>query len=66
MTPPTPAAAGATRVTIVTGASAATREAAIAAILPPGPGVAMILEGLSDGRPLLVSSAMLDGTWAPA
>jgi len=60
MTPPTPAAAGATRVTIVTGASAATREAAIAAILPPGPGVAMILEGLSDGRPLLVSSAMLD------
>jgi hypothetical protein len=60
MTPPTPAAAGATLVTIVTGASAAAREAAIAALLAPGQGAAMILEGLSDGRPLLVSSAMHD------
>lgn len=57
MTPPTPAAAGAT---LVTGASVALREAAIAAALPPGQRVALILEGLSDGRSPLVSSAMLD------
>ncbi|UUZ50723.1 GTPase [Massilia sp. B-10] len=38
----------------------ALREAAIAAALPPGQRVALILEGLSDGRSPLVSSAMLD------
>jgi hypothetical protein len=60
VTPPTPAAAGATPLTLVTGASVSAREAAIAAVLPSGLPVALILEGLSDGRSPLVSSAMLD------
>jgi len=57
MTSPTPAHTGAT---IVTGPSAAMREAAISASLPSGQRCAVILEGLPDGSPLLVSSATLD------
>ena len=58
-----PAAAGVTpglALTIVTGPDIAAREAAIHAVLTPGQRVALILEGLSDGRSLLDSSAMLD------
>ncbi|SHH29255.1 hypothetical protein SAMN05428948_3705 [Massilia sp. CF038] len=58
-----PAAAGAASaclLTIVTGPSVAAREAAIGAALVPGQRVALILEGLSDGRSPLVSSAMLN------
>jgi len=57
MTSPTPATTGAT---IVTGPSAAMREAAISASLPSGQRCAVILEGLPDGSPLLVSSTTLD------
>lgn len=57
MTPPTPAKTGAT---IVTGPSAAMRETAISASLPTGQRCAVILEGLPDGSPLLVSSTTLD------
>jgi len=39
-----------TLTTLVTGASAAAREAAIAAALPPGVPSAVILEGLPDGK----------------
>jgi hypothetical protein len=46
--------------TLVTGASVAAREALIATRLPPGQRCALILEGLPDGRSLLVCSASLD------
>ena len=39
--------------TLVTGPGAGAREAAIAALLPPGLECAVILEGLSDGRSIL-------------
>jgi hypothetical protein len=39
-----------TLTTLVIGASAAVREAAIAAALPPGVPSAVILEGLPDGK----------------
>jgi len=64
MMPSTPAAAGAT---LVTGATVGAREAAIAAALPPGQRVALILEGLSDGRsPLVASSSLAVHRVAPA
>jgi hypothetical protein len=46
--------------TLVTGASAALREAAIGACLPDGQRSALILEGLADGRGNLISTASLD------
>jgi hypothetical protein len=45
-----------TLLTLVTGASAGTREAAIAARIDPTQGTAVILEGLPDGRELLPPS----------
>lgn len=62
MTSPPPDGSGApvTRVTIVTGPSAAMREAAIAASLPPAQRCAVIIEGLPDGKATLVSSTTLD------
>jgi hypothetical protein len=40
--------------TLVTGPTAAARENAIAAVLPPGQPAAVILEGLADGNSPLV------------
>ena len=45
--------------TLVTGASGAAREAAIAAALAPGEAAAAILEGLPDGRALLDNTPQL-------
>jgi hypothetical protein len=45
--------------TLVTGATPAAREAAIAASLAPGQRCALILEGLPDGRTLLSPSDLL-------
>ena len=44
------------RATLVPGATAAAREALIAASLPPGRRCAVILEGLPDGRTALSPS----------
>jgi len=46
-----------TPTTLVTGASAAAREAAIAAVIAPGAGNALILEGLPTGITRLDSLA---------
>ena len=43
--------------TLVTGATAAAREAVIAAALEPGAETALILEGLPDGSPILDDTA---------
>jgi hypothetical protein len=48
------------RSTLVSGATAAAREALIAASLPAGQRSAVILEGLPDGRTVLSPSANLD------
>jgi hypothetical protein len=47
-------------VTLVTGATVALREAAVAAALPAAGRSAAILEGLPDGRSVLLPSATLD------
>ena len=44
---------------LVTGASGAAREAAIAALVDPGEPTAVILEGLPDGNPLLIPTTSL-------
>jgi hypothetical protein len=49
--------AGKTLVTLVAGSNAAGREAAIAAALPSGDSVAVILEGLADGNSQLAELA---------
>jgi hypothetical protein len=49
--------AGKTLVTLVAGSNAAGREAAIAAALPSGGSVAVILEGLADGSSQLAELA---------
>ncbi|HWT72527.1 MAG TPA: GTPase [Oxalicibacterium sp.] len=46
-----------TLLTLVTGGSAGTREAAIAAQLDPAQSAAVILEGLPDGKDVLLSAA---------
>jgi hypothetical protein len=49
-----------TAVTLVTGATAALREAAIAAMLEPGRSAALILEGLPPGNAALGPAPHLD------
>jgi len=54
-----------TPVTLVTGARAADREAAIAAALVPGPATAILLEGLADGNSPLVYDESESDAWRP-
>jgi G3E family GTPase len=49
-----------TSVTLVTGATAASREAAIAVVLEPGQPAALILEGLPSGNTMLEQAPDLD------
>lgn len=53
----TPAARRLTPLTLVSGASASLREAAIAQALPPQASIAVILEGLADGNSILADLA---------
>ena len=48
------------RATLVPGATAALREAAIAARVPAGQRCAVILEGLPDGHAVLSPTSLLD------
>lgn len=50
-----------TLTTLVTGRTAAVREAAIANLLEPGVDTALILEGLPDGRTPLAAHAGVSG-----
>lgn len=54
-----------TLTTLVTGASAAARESAIAAALEPGQDTAIILEGLADGASRLVYDESDGSAWRP-
>jgi len=54
-----------TATTLVTGARAADREAAIAAALVPGQSTAVILEGLADGNSTLVYDESEGAAWRP-
>jgi G3E family GTPase len=51
--------------TLVTGATAAARESAIAAALSPGQSTAIILEGMADGNSRLVYDESDSTAWQP-
>ena len=53
------------QTTLVTGATAAARESAIAAVLSPGRPTAVILEGMADGNSRLVYDESDPPAWQP-